>query len=116
MIHHDEHENPIAWTETGEFCENPGCHVALSDGRPVHIIPHHLDPRAQEWTLALPSYHFKTVSEALIALELAWQFGREVHTAEERDRAYAAGVPVKIDKKGVYVDADVAGSRTEHPA
>lgn len=96
----------IAWISDniGE-CSNERCREAIAQGRTVHITPAHTDPRVEDQnvTLRLPTYHYVSVAEAEQALEEAWRTARTVHTAEERDAAYAEGIPVKIDKAGRYV-------------
>lgn len=96
----------IAWVGVSAGnCENPACLEAIQQGRPVHITPWHTDPRVDDQNvhLALPTYHYESIEEAEQALELAWSTARTVHAAEERDAAYAEGVPVKIDRAGRYV-------------
>jgi hypothetical protein len=95
---HDNAGNPIAWIETTCTGNNPDCKAAMKEGRRVHLIPHPMDPRAAELTLALPTYHYKSEVGALAALALAWTTGVIAYTADERDAAYARGVPVKIAK------------------
>jgi hypothetical protein len=99
ITEYDRDDNPIAWVEMKCTGTNAACKEASREGRRVHIIPHHEDPRAAAFTLALPTYHFATEVDAVKALEEAWNWSAETaNTADERDAAYARGVPVKIAK------------------
>lgn len=88
----------IAWLSDSRLCENPSCLKAIREGRYVHIIPTHLDPRAETCHLVLPTWHYKDRQEAIDALEAAWSIALTVHTATERDNAYKQKVPVKVSK------------------
>jgi hypothetical protein len=88
----------IAWIDTTGTCENRHCKRAIRDGRPVHIIPAPTDPRAANFTLAMTQHHYATVDEAKAALDDQWSEAEVAMTADERDDAYARGVPVKIAK------------------
>jgi hypothetical protein len=98
MTEYDRNGNPIAWLSAERDCSHPLCLIAIREGRDVHIIPHPDDPRAAEFTLALPEYHFEAEEDALAALEEAWNTAIVATTADERDAAYTLGVPVKIAK------------------
>jgi hypothetical protein len=89
---------PIAWLSAESDCTNPACRRAIREGRDVHIIPHPDDPRAAEFTLAMPEYHFEAEEDALAALEKAWTDAPFAYTADVRDACYAKGIPVKIAK------------------
>lgn len=85
-----------AWVDDPCKGTNPACREANREGRRVHIIPRFDDPRAAEFTIALPTYHFATELEGLLTLEAAWQRAEIAYTADERDALYARGVAVKI--------------------
>lgn len=87
----------IAWlSDSG--CENRSCLEAVKDGRIVHIIPTHMDPRAANFHLVLPTWHYRSRDEAVKALEDAWIAANPVYTRTDRDAAYAQNVPVKVSK------------------
>lgn len=90
----------IAWVfshgDTPGGCQARACRKALLAGKSVHIIPAHTDPRAKNWTLAMPTYHFRTVEEAETALNDAWDSAVLAETEDERDGAYAQGYPVAV--------------------
>lgn len=86
----------IAWWFDDKSCKNKECLAAIADGRNVHLIPAHTDPRAENVYLALPHYHFRTLDESVAALEAAWSEAEIVTTFPERDAAYTKNVPVKI--------------------
>lgn len=92
----DELGNVIAWLRDGRGCENPACLRAVAEGRKVHLIAAHTDPRAADCDLVLPECHFATVEDALAALEDAWQNAPTANTRHERDSAYAMHRPVKV--------------------
>lgn len=89
---------PVAWISSSGSCSHPACRKARREGRPVHITPAPHDPRAENFTLALPEYHFATEDEAIAALDAAWDNAEIASNVEERDAAYARGVAVKIRK------------------
>src|SRR3954452_20282274 len=83
----------IAWlSDSG--CENKACLKAVKDGRPIHIIPTHMDPRAADFHLVLPTWHYRDRDEAVKALEDGWAAASPVFTRTDRDVAYAQNVPV----------------------
>lgn len=88
---------PIAWLSRNA-CTNPECRKAHFAGRPVHITPAHTDPRANDFTLVLPDYHFETEDEAVAALDSAWATAEVANNVTERDDAYSRHVAVKIRK------------------
>lgn len=85
----------IAWVHRCEG-ENAACRRAMKSGRNVHIIPAHTDPRAAEWTLAMPDHHFHTFKMAVQGLEEAWANAVDAYSVAERDAAYARKLPVRI--------------------
>ena len=93
----------IAWvyghSDSPGGCLAVSCRKALLAGLPVHIVPAHTDPRAKNWTLSMPSYHFATIEEAEKGLNDAWDSCVMVETKEERDGAYAMGYPVAISHR-----------------
>lgn len=88
-----------------EGCTGPNakCKRAAKRGLMYHIIPHHLDPRAEFAHLALPTYHYASRDEAVEALNKGWETAITVDNAIDRDAAYKRRVPVKILKSGKYV-------------
>jgi hypothetical protein len=95
---YDQSGTVTAWIRTDGHCPNDQCRAAIKDGRPVHIIPAHTDPRANRWSLALATYHYATADQAAAALETAWATAEEASTPAQRGDAYARGVNVKLDK------------------
>lgn len=95
---HDGPGNIIAWVDDSCEGSNDACIKARRQGRRVHIIPAHTDPRAENHRLALPTYHYATRNEAVMTLDIAWETAIEVDNPSDRDAAYARRVPVKIRK------------------
>ena len=96
----DDAGHPIAWLEyeTAKRGLNEHCLAAIRLGLRWHVIPHFQDPRAEQFTLAMPTYHFGTEEDALAGLAAAWDSAEVAYTVEQRDSAYARGVPVMIAK------------------
>lgn len=88
----------IAWWSNRENCENEKCRKAIAEGRPIHLIPAHTDPRAvtEAVHLVLPTYHFATLEEAATTLEVAWLIAPVAETVEGRDFLYRRNIPVKV--------------------
>lgn len=97
--HHDSAGYAIAWLSQGQ-CRHPDCRKAEHEGRLVNIVPAPGDPRADEFTLALNTYHYVTPEEAIAALEEAWSSAEIAETVEQRDDAYSRNVCVRI-RKGI---------------
>jgi hypothetical protein len=89
----------IAWVFRNReraTCENDNCIKAISEGRLIHVIPAHTDPRAANGYLVMPTYHFATLPEVVKALDEAWDTAETVHTRSARDAERAKNVPVIV--------------------
>src|ERR1700733_8621018 len=99
-IYRDDHV--IAWITNPCNGDNERCTQAHAEGRRIHIIPMHTDPRAAEVQLWLPTYHYTSEAEAVAALDSGWETELVVDNAIDRDKAYALGAPVKLRKDGAW--------------
>lgn len=73
-------DDPIGYVDNDQGCENPACHEALRNGRPVHAIP-------RGFAVTLPTYHFETVTDAVRAVVTAAMNGPDIPELSEQAAA-----------------------------